>query len=317
MSRPRIGVALGSGSARGWAHIGVLRGLVEAGLEPDVVCGTSIGALVGGAYVAGQLDALEDWARSITLLDVVGLMDVTLARGGVIEGSKLFRTLRETPADIVIEKLTKPFAAVATDFATGREVWLQKGPLLDAVRASLSLPGLLPPFRLGEHWLVDGGLVNPVPVTLCRALGAEVVVAVNLNGDLVGRNVPPRKSKSPMRNKRRRTADVGKLSERLREQFRGTASLLASQILSPKHETPGFFEVVAGAIYIMQDRITRSRLAGDPADIVLTPRLGHIRLLDFDRGDEVIAEGRACVAAAAPQLKQALLAGCADENGVG
>jgi len=316
MSRPRIGVALGSGSARGWAHIGVLRGLAEAGLEPDVVCGTSIGALVGGAYAAGQLDALEDWARSITLLDVVGLLDVTLARGGVIEGSKLFRTFRETPADIVIEKLAKPFAAVATDFATGREVWLQKGPLLDAVRASLSLPGLLPPFRLGEHWLVDGGLVNPVPVTLCRALGAEVVVAVNLNGDLVGRNVPPRKGKSPTRSRRGRTADVGKLSERLREQLRGTASLLASQILSPKHESPGFFEVVAGAIYIMQDRITRSRLAGDPADVVLTPRLGHIRLLDFDRGDEVIAEGRACVAAAAPQLEQALLVGCADEGGV-
>jgi len=295
----------------------VLRALSEAGLEPDVVCGTSIGALVGGAYVAGQLDTLEKWARSINLLDIIGLMDVTLARGGVIEGSKLFRTFRETPADISIEKLAKPFAAVATDFATGREVWLQKGPLLDAVRASISLPGILSPFRLGEHWLVDGGLVNPVPVSLCRALGADLVVAVNLNGDLIGRNVPPGTGKSEMRKKRRRKTDVGKLSERLREQFRGTASLLASQILSPKHDTPGFFEVVAGAIYIMQDRITRSRLAGDPADIILTPRLGHIRLLDFDRGDEVIAEGRACATSAAPQLKQALLAGRAGEDGVG
>jgi len=305
MAKPRIGVALGSGSARGWAHIGVLRALEQMRLAPDIVCGTSIGALVGGAYVAGQLDELERWARSITLLDIVGLMDVTLTRGGVIEGNKLFRSLRNTPADVAIEKLRKPFAAVATDFATGREIWLQKGALLDAVRASISLPGLLSPVQDGNHWLVDGGLVNPVPVSVCRALGADIVIAVNLNGDIVGRNVAPRRAKRQSR-KPRRKAEVGKLSARLRQQFRGTTSLLAAQILSAKHESPGFFEVLAGAIYIMQDRITRSRMAGDPADIVLTPRLGHIRLFDFDHGEEVIAEGQACAAAAEPALRALL-----------
>ncbi|HEB80592.1 MAG TPA: patatin, partial [Chromatiales bacterium] len=186
--RSRIGVALGSGSARGWAHIGVLQALRRAGVEPDVVCGTSIGALIGGAYALGDLDALGDWVRGLTRRDVVRLLDVRLTGGGLIQGERLMRFFRSRSYDSPIEGLSKAFSAVATDLGTGREVWLGRGPLIDAVRASFALPGLFAPVRRDGHWLVDGALVNPVPISVCRALGAEVVIAVNLNGDRVGRH---------------------------------------------------------------------------------------------------------------------------------
>ena len=282
---PCLGIALGSGSARGWAHIGVLRALAAAGIEPDIVCGTSIGALVGGAYAAGRLDALETWVRSLSLLDVIGFMDVTLTRGGLITGEKLFKGLRRFHSDVAIQELGKPFAAVATDFGSGREIWLQKGSLLDAVRASTALPGIFPPVKLAGQWLMDGGLVNPVPVSVCRALGAEVVIAVNLNGDLTTRNVPSRGIRAPR---------TQRLAARLK--FHGAGGLLAAQLLEPKQRNPGVFEVLAGALYIMQDRITRSRMAGDPPDAVLAPRVAHIRLLEFHRAEEAIEAGRACVA---------------------
>ena len=313
-AHPRIGIALGSGSARGWSHIGVLRALGEIGIEPDVVCGTSIGALVGAAYVAGQLDALETWVRSITPFDIVGLMDVTLARGGVIGGAKLLKGLRNVHMDVRIGDLAKPFAAVATDFATGRELWLQNGSLLEAVRASISLPGIFPPLKVGGRWLLDGGLVNPVPVSVCRALGADVVIAVNLNGDLTSRNVAPRSPRQRTAVPAAPQADlVNKLSARLKAELRDTTSLLATQILGTKQKkAPGFFEVLAGAIYIMQDRITRSRMAGDPPDVLLSPRLGYIRLLDFHRGEEAIGAGHACVTAMQPVLQQILIPVAAD-----
>jgi NTE family protein len=293
---PRLGIALGSGSARGWAHIGVLRALEAAGIEPNVVCGTSIGALVGGAYAAGQLDALETWVRSLNLLDVVGFMDVTLTRGGLIAGEKLFKGLRRFQSDVAIEDLAKRFAAVATDFGSGREIWLQRGSLLDAVRASTSLPGIFPPVKLGSQWLLDGGLVNPVPVSVCRALGAQVVIAVNLNGDLTSRNVPAR----PLR----REARGPHLASHLK--LRGAGAFLAAQLLQPKQKTPGFFEVLAGALYIMQDRITRSRMAGDPPDVMLTPRLAQIRLLEFHRAEEAIDAGRDSVAPFLAEVQRTL-----------
>jgi NTE family protein len=203
--------------------------------------------------------------------------------------------------DVHIENLPKAFAAVATDFVSGREVWLQSGSLMEAVRASTALPGVFPPSRLGEQWLVDGGLVNPVPVSVCRALGAEVVIAVNLNGDLTSRNNPPWQGEVT-----RQPATITNLSARLRAQLRGTTGRLASRLRRKTGETPGLLEVLAGALYIMQDRITRSRLAGDPPDVALTPCLGHIRLLDFDCGDEAIAEGYACVETASAAIERAV-----------
>ena len=328
-ARPlRIGVALGSGSARGWAHIGVLRSLAEAGIEPEVVCGTSIGALVGAAFASGQLDPLETWARAIKRLDVVRLMDVTSARGGVLAGARLFEQMRQSGYDRRIEDLDKAYAAVATNLETGREIWLREGSLLEAVRASISVPGLLAPYRRGDSWLVDGGLVNPVPVSVCHALGAEFVVAVNLNGDPRERTLLQRAERlspndaSPRRVHRRAAKaaraeralrppspaedDPGtRMSDRLRSLWHGTSSFLAARGTdAPRERPPGFFEVITGSIAIMQDRITRSRIAGDPPDVMVSPRLGHIRLLDYDRAEEIIAEGRAAIEPALARIRQ-------------
>ena len=183
----RIGLALGSGSARGWAHVGVIRALLRAGIEPDLVCGTSIGALVGAAYAAGEIDRFEPWVASLTRQQVMSLLDLRLSAGGMIEGRKLVEYFRARFDDPGIDKLPRPFACVATELDSGREVWLRDGPVIDAVRASISLPGLLTPMQRDGRLLVDGGLVNPVPVSLCRAMGADVVIAVDLNWDLVGR----------------------------------------------------------------------------------------------------------------------------------
>ena len=191
MTRPRIGLALGSGSARGWSHLGVIDALIEASIEPEIVCGTSIGSLVGAAYVSGRLSELRQWAEAATWREVVGLMDVKLSSGGLINGKLVVGFLRGLGVTERIEDLPKSYAAIATDLETGREIWLQSGPIDEAVRASIAIPGIFSPARIGEKWLVDGGLSNPVPVSVCRALGADIIIAVNLNGDLLGRHFEP------------------------------------------------------------------------------------------------------------------------------
>jgi NTE family protein len=330
--RLRVGVSLGSGSARGFAHIGVLRALAAAGIEPDVVCGTSIGALVGAAYVTGQLDALEAWVRSIKRLDILRLIDPSLARGGFLGGVKVFDQLRNPESDTSIERLPKPFAAVATELDSGREVWLREGSLLDAVRASISVPGLFAPVKLGDAWLVDGGLVNPVPVSLCRALGADLVIAVDLNADVRTRLPGPdaddsaddtadaiaakaaveEASSAPVRAAPQSAVEAEaeeapvKLAARIAALFQGTASALGSAFAGEKEKAPGFFEVLAGSINIMQDRINRSRMAGDPPDVLVTPLLAHIRLLDFDRAAEAIDAGVRALEPALPTLARLL-----------
>jgi len=325
---PRVGIALGSGSARGWAHIGVLRALTDAGIEPEVVAGTSIGALVGAAYVTGRLEALETWVRTIRRLDIVRLMDLTAGRGGFIAGARVFEQLRDGEPDRSIERLDKTFAAVATDLETGREIWLRDGSLLEAIRASVSVPGLFTPHRYRGRWLVDGGLVNPVPVSLCRALGAEVVIAVDLSGDVRDRGRAARGRRAPQPEasgdgsggadetvERAAGPDVGAeaasgLPARVRAVLEGRASFLAlfgqEAERAGRDRPPGFFEVLATSVNIMQDRITRSRLAGDPPDAVVTPRLGYIRLLDFDHAAEAIAVGRAATEEVLPAIGRVL-----------
>src|SRR5258708_1980925 len=187
MTRPRIGLALGSGSARGWAHIGVIDALIEAGITPDVVCGASMGALVGAAHIAGKMPELRQWAETATWRKVARLTDVRLTGGGLLSGRQVVAFLQELGIGQPIESYATQYAAIATDMATGREIWLQSGPIHEAVRASIAVPGILSPARMDGKWLLDGGLSNPIPVSVCRALGADVIIAVNLNGELVGR----------------------------------------------------------------------------------------------------------------------------------
>jgi NTE family protein len=292
-SRKKVGLVLGSGSARGWAHIGVIRELTSMGIEPDIVCGTSAGALVGAIYVKQKLDLLESWARHMTTLNVVKYFDVRLVMGGgFMEGKWLMDTLRTNFGEGQIELLPKPFAAVATDLKTGQEVWFRSGPLWDALRASIAIPGFVTPMRIGDHLLVDGGVVNPVPVSLCRAMGADVIIAVNLNSDLVGRRFEQRKlSIAPeMKKQSTQARFLKKLSTALKQKVSTTS--------------PGLFDVLAGSINIMQDRITTSRLADHPPDVMITPHLADISMLEFDRAGEAIEEGRQAVRRAAPSLKQ-------------
>ena len=300
--KPRIGLALSSGSARGWAHIGVIHALRDAGIEPDIVAGSSIGALVGAAYVCGQLDALEQSVSKLTWWDIVRFMDIQLRKGGFIEGQKLMDFLTRYVSDRPIETLAKPFVAVATDLATGQELWLQRGSLADAIRASIALPGLFTPVCINERWVVDGGLVNPVPVSVCRALGAEVVIAVNLNGDIAGKHLVAHQRRSAQQRQiLKEYPIVAKLLAQMPEAMQARANSLLAPTSTP-NGTPGLFDVLASSINIMQDRITRSRMASDPPDVVLSPQLAHIGLMEFDRAKEAIAEGRACVAAILDQL---------------
>ena len=296
--KPKIGLALGSGSARGWAHIGVINALAEQGIEPDIITGCSIGSLVAAAYAKGELDKLENWVRQLKWKEIVDLMDISFLGGGFLKGDKLIEFFKQRTKDVNIEDLDIPFGAVTTDLDSGREIWLQEGSLLDAVRASIALPGLFTPVEREGRWHVDGGLVNPVPVSLCRAMGAEIVIAVNLNGDVVGKHRRNREKELAEARKQETEAEI-ELWDRFVTLFKNSVEskkeTWLKELLGEKDNMPGMFEVLAGSINIMQDRITRSRMAGDPADLMLTPRLAHIGLLEFDQADEVITEGCASV----------------------
>jgi NTE family protein len=301
MTKPRIGLALGSGAARGWAHIGVIEALKEAGIEPDIVCGASMGSLVGAAYVAGRLPKLREWAESATWREVVALIDVRLAGGGLVDGRLIKEFLQGLGIEKPIESHAKLFAAVATDLATGREVWIQTGPIHEAVRASIAMPGILSPAKLGGKWLTDGGLTNPVPVSVCRALGADVTIAVNLNGDLVGRRFDAGEAASGP------GAHVSedfleKVLSQLPAPIREHVESIAPRLFPQEVSSPGYFDVLANSLNIMQDHITRTRLAGEPPHVMLIPRLNDFGWMEFNRAKEAIAEGIACVVQALPML---------------
>ena len=300
MRRPRIGLALGSGSARGWAHIGVLRVLMDAGIRPDVVCGASVGAIVGATYAAGELDRFEAWVRGMDRRAVMSFMDFNLS-GGMLKGERLMGLLRTHLGDQPIEALPTRFAAVATALQSGDEVWLRQGPLADAVRASFALPGLFTPVWHEGRLLVDGGLVNPVPVSLARALGADVVIAVDLNSDMLGKYFRA----SAIEAEATRAAWVQSLQHGLgalwpRAGAKADAALNEDERPPPM---PSLLNVVASSINVMQVRITRSRMAGDPPDAVIAPRLAHLGLLDFHRAEAAIDAGRAAAEVVLPLLR--------------
>ncbi len=286
---PRLGLALGGGVARGWTHIGILRGLLAQGIEPSVVAGTSVGALVGGAWLAGRLDALEAWTRGLNRLKILGYLDLRLAQGGLIGGDRLVAEMRRHLGDVRIEQLPVPFAAVATDLVSGQEVWLRRGDLVAALRTSFSLPGVFPPVAVNGRWLIDGALVNPVPVSVCRALGADVVLSVNPSADTVGRM-----GRLDRPTPRAAGFDVLPYLERHAGRF-SPLDGIARRLFRRDHDGPSLFGIMTGSLSIIMDRIARARLAGDPPDLQIEPRVGHIGLMEFDRAAELIEEGRAAV----------------------
>jgi NTE family protein len=298
--RPKIGLALGSGAARGWAQIGIIEALASLGIVPDIVCGTSIGALVGAAFVTGNLDALKTRMEEFDRRDVAAMLDVSLTTGGLIEGKRIDNFLASLGISGSIESLTVRYGAVATDLMSGREVWLQTGPIGRAVRASIGMPGVFSPTKNDgdDQWLIDGGLVNPVPVSLARALGADIVIAVDLNSELVGRRFLD--SDSGVAAAIPAPAPFAQVPKWLSD----AVNPILDRVLHAAPEYPSYFMVLANSLNIMQDRITRMRLAGDPPEALLCPKLPEFSWLDFHRAQEAIAVGRACVEGAEQILRQ-------------
>ena len=306
--RPVIGLALGGGAARGFAHIGIIRTLLAHGITPSVVVGTSIGAVVGGAYASGHLDELESWARSLQPRSVLSYLDIRLNGSGLIGGARLAAEIEAAMGQILIEELPMKFAAVATEVRTGHEIWLTHGPMVDAMRASYALPGIFSPVLVGDRWLVDGALVNPVPVSAARALGAEIVIAANLSSDVfthsttiyshgptpeVSLSVMPDAAPEPEPRKR----GIGKFfsAERtMKREFFGGGG------------RPGISSVMVDAFNIMQDRITRARLAGDPPDLLISPRVGKVGFFDFHRAEDLIAHGVKAAERAIESIQEAI-----------
>lgn len=293
MAKPSIALALGSGAARGWAHIGVLDALTEAGIKPDIVCGTSMGALVGAVYASGRLDALRDWAMGADWRAVASMIDVGLLGGGLVDGVHIVKWLTGMGLPEKIEDLRMPFAAVATDISTGREIWLQSGKLARAVRASIGMPGLFSPTKIDGRWLSDGGLVNPVPVSVCRAMGAEFIIAVNLNEDLLGRRLVIEPEVVSDEDKKAKPGKPESLMDLITSIPASVQAQMSSlSFFGAGSTTPAYFDVLTNAIDIMQDHITRSRLAGEPPHAMVMPRVADFGLLDFHRAADFIAEGR-------------------------
>ena len=301
--RPVIGLALGGGAARGFAHIGIIRTLVAHGIIPHVVVGTSIGSVVGGAYVAGHLDTLEEWARGLQPRNILGYLDIRLNGSGLIGGEKLAAQLEASLGQTLIEDLPMKYASVATEVRTGHEIWLTHGRIVEAMRASYALPGIFSPVLVGDRWLVDGALVNPVPVSAARALGAEIVIAANLSSDVFTHSTTiyshgqpvavPETVIDPAPPKRRFGKFFSPERTVKREFFGGGGR-------------PGISSVMADAFNIMQDRITRARLAGDPPDLLITPRVGQIGWFDFHRAAELIAFGARAAERALNSIEEAI-----------
>src|SRR3982074_3175678 len=306
--RPVVGVALGGGAARGFAHIGIVKTLIAHGIVPNVVVGTSIGAVGGGAYAAGHLDKLEEWARSLQPRNILGYLDIRLNGSGLIGGDKLATQLEGAIGPTLIEDLPLKFASVATEIRTGHEIWLTRGRVVEAMRASYALPGIFSPVLVGDRWLVDGALVNPVPVSAARAFGAEIVIAANLSSDVfthsttiyshgpsaeVSVTLAPDTMIEPPRPKRR----FGKFfspERTMKREFFGSSG------------RPGISTVMVDAFNIMQDRITRARLAGDPPDLLISPRVGQIGWFDFHRASDLIAHGARAAERAIDSIQEAI-----------
>jgi NTE family protein len=294
----KIGVVLGAGAARGWSHIGALQELNALGIRPEIVVGSSVGTLVGGCYAAGKLDMLEAFARSLTRRRMFGLIDFSFVGGGLIGGERLRAKLEAELGGVRIEDLPVRFAGVATEIGGGHEIWLQRGSLVDAMRASYALPGVFEPVRLEGRWMFDGAIVNPVPVSVARALGAQKVIAFNISSDSAGRGTavqnpfgniePPPVLVEPAN-------DTGGVIARW---WRGAPRPPAD----PDSAPPGMMTVMVNAFDILQDRIMRSRLAGDPPDTLIQLKVGKIGMFEFNRADELIAIGREAVRRAAAEI---------------
>lgn len=309
----RIGLALGAGAARGCAHFGVIRALREAGLEPDVIAGTSIGALVGGVMAAGNLGRLEQAVLRMDLREIIYyFVEVSFPRSGLIDGRRVTEFIAQFVEDRRIEDLVQPFRAVATEVVTGEEVVLDRGPLIEAIRASISIPGIFTPVAKDGRVLVDGGLVNPVPVSVARAMGATYIIAVDVNHDRVGGR--KRAEAAPMPSRPERKEPESDWQKSFRAAWQTQWDLLDQTLKSRvrrwmrPNDVPNIFDIIGNTVRIMEAQISTAMLRADAPDVVIQPDVGHISFMEFNRAEEAIDLGyRATIEALAksdrPRLK--------------
>ncbi|MDN5369498.1 MAG: hypothetical protein PWP74_806 [Shewanella sp.] len=299
---PIIGIALGSGAAKGWAHIGVLKGLADMGIHPQKIAGCSVGALVGAAYANDRLEELEEWVCSFSSWDVLGLMDISWRRGGLISGDKVFDAIQSRIGDLLIEDLKKPFIAVATDLYSGQEVWFRNGDLRQAVRASCSMPGFMSPVRQGKRWLVDGAVVNPIPVSVARAMGCQVVIGVDLHGyrreklqvlpvNVQGKNTRQEVVTATAKSGNHNDSGFMDLLAKGKDYIAG----LTNKFSLGNRTEPGMLAVMSQSMDILEQRHKRARLVGDPPDFCLLPKVSEIGTMEFHRAAEAIAAGENAV----------------------
>lgn len=299
-----LAVALGSGGARGFCHIGVLRALDESALDPAAVVGCSMGALVGAAWAGGRLDAFEEWACGLTQQSVVQSVDPLLFGGGLIAGREVGALLERIGLPDRIEDLDKRFAAVATDLGTGQEVWFRDGSLLDAVRSSVAIPGIFTPHGVDGRWLLDGGLVNPVPVDECRRMGAETVLAVNPNGPLQAPLWSPTPAQTPLSEALlERLSLKSSLPEPLVDLFGLTESDAPESSPTPD-QMPNYFDVISVAIDIMTRRVLVQNLQDHPADLCLDLNLRELGVLELFRAQDAIEAGYDEMSARVAELRE-------------
>ena len=294
--QPVLALAMGGGGALGWSHIGVLRVLEEAGIRVDAMAGTSIGALVGGCYLAGKLDELEEVARSITWRHLVGFADPQFGGPGLIKGDAIVSELTRHLGHIPVEDLSAPYVAVAADLLSGQEVWLRSGALERAIRASISIPGIFLPVEHGLSLLVDGGLVNPVPVSAARALGGEIVLAVDVASDYLGVAEAAGLHQGMLTRK----------SSTVVDSWSGRIKGIAGALFDRSRKRPGLYSVgVTSAVLIMRE-LAKAKMALGPPDVLVRPPLGGFAPIEFDKADALIEAGAEAMRAALPSLKAKL-----------
>lgn len=278
-NKTRVSLVLGSGGARGLAHIGVIRALEERAVEIASISGCSIGALIGGIYAAGKLDEFERWVLAISKMDMVNLLDISWARDGLVKGDKLMSTLTQLVGDQSIEDLPMPFTAVAADIRNEKEVWLNSGLLSDAIRASISLPLFFTPVAYNDVYLIDGGVLNPVPIAPTFNDDTDLIIAVNLGGPPAEPNRKPDDE-----------ADGTAAESTIGKKIAGFIRDLRSD--DDSGDTLGAYAVADQAFDAMQGAIARQKLAAYPPDVTIEFARNACGTFDFDRAREIIELGR-------------------------
>ncbi|MDT0594258.1 patatin-like phospholipase RssA [Glaciecola petra] len=295
----KIGLALGAGAARGWSHIGIIKALQEMGVKIDVVAGCSIGAYVGSAFASGKLNELEEWSYSLSEWQVFKLLGIGFKRGGIASGQKVFEKHKIDFCASTFEEMNIPFAAVATDLYSGKEVVFNSGDIEHAIQASCAIPALFAPIEREGRWLVDGAVVNPVPVNQCRQLGADFVIAVNLSADFRPQLIEKFEHEHEV-NVQKTDDFIDKANDGFMKQW------FSPDPKPNKKRAPGIMSVMSSSLEILQARVTRSRLAGDPPDLLIEPQLRDVGLLEFHRAEELASKGYESVQRLAQQIKYQL-----------